>query len=87
VRRLIVFGAMWLCSLALAQAPETLVTDADRRRAAMMIVVVVLVGVLGTALLLWILRRKGILKEEKPLDPLGDVKDEIARRSDEMRNQ
>jgi hypothetical protein len=79
--------AFMLCLLpAWAQiaAPETLVTDAQRRHAAMMVLVLVLVGMLLTVGLLWFLRLKGILKEEKPGSRLQQLQDEIARRSDEI---
>ncbi|MCE5240884.1 hypothetical protein LLH23_20665 [bacterium] len=65
--------------------PGPVVTQAERSRAAMMILVLVLVGMLLTIGLLWVLRRKGILKEEKPDGPLRQLEDEIARRSDEMK--
>jgi hypothetical protein len=64
--------------------PDSAVTNAERQHAAMMILVLVLVGVLGTLLLLWTLRRRGVLKEERPATPLEELQDEIARRSDEM---
>ena len=83
MRRLIALAALVLCSLAVAQ-PDTLVTDAQRRHAAMMVLMLVVVGILLTFGLLWVLRRQGILKEEQPVDPLADLKDEIARRSDEI---
>jgi len=64
--------------------PDPVVTQAERSRAAMMILVLVLVGMLLTMGLLWVLRRKGILKEEKPDGPSRHLEDEIARRSDEI---
>jgi nitrate reductase gamma subunit len=86
VKKLIALGALALCSFALAQ-PDSLVTDAQRRTAAMMILVLVLVGILLIFGLLYVLRRRGILKEEKPVDSLANIKDEIARRSDEIGNR
>ena len=76
-------AALCVCSFALAQ-PHTLVTDAQRRHAAMMILVFVLVGMLLTYALLWVLRQKGLLKEENPDGPLQQLEREIARRSDEI---
>lgn len=76
-------------TLALAQAPfappDPGVTQADRQQAAMMILVFVVGGMLAVYGLLWVLRQRGILKEEKPDPKLEYLKDEIARRSDETK--
>ncbi len=64
--------------------PDPVVTQAERSRAAMVILLLVLVGMLLTIGLLWVLRRQGILREEKPDGPLRQMEDEIARRSDEI---
>jgi hypothetical protein len=50
----------------------------------MMILVLVVAGALLTFGLLWALRRKGILPEDRPRGPLDDLQDEIARRADEI---
>ncbi len=83
MRQALAFAAGWLCSAAFAQ-PDTLVTDDQRRHAAMVILVLVLVGVLLTFGLLWFLRRRGVLPEEKPDEKLKELEDEIARRADEI---
>jgi len=73
-------GLLPACAFAQAAVPS----DAERQRAAVMILVLVVAGVLVTFLLLWFLRISGRLPEEKPADPLKDLKDQIARRSDEL---
>ncbi|MBU0606936.1 MAG: hypothetical protein KKI08_03580 [Armatimonadetes bacterium] len=84
MRKTLALAAMWLCSAVFAQ-PDTLVTDDQRRHAAMVILVLVLVGVLLTFGLLWFLRKRGVLPEEKPDEKLKAMEDEIARRADEIK--
>ena len=74
-----------LSAWAQSPPPETLVTDAQRHQAAMAILLLVLAGMLLTVGLLWVLRHLGILKEEKPGGALQQLQDEIARRSDEIK--
>jgi nitrate reductase gamma subunit len=66
------------------EVPDTLVTDAQRHHAALMILLLVVCGVALTIGLLWFLRRRGLLPEEKPDGRLQELEDEIERRSDEI---
>lgn len=86
MKRLLLTMACWLslaAAHAQAQTPD-LVSQAERQRAAMGILLFVLLGIGLTFGLLWVLRMRGILKEEKPDPHLQHLQDEIARRSDEL---
>jgi hypothetical protein len=69
-----------VAAFAQAEGPS----EGQRQRAAIAILLLVVGGMFVTYLLLWLLRRSGSLPEEKPADPLQDVKEEVARRSDEL---
>lgn len=87
MKRLIAALVCWLsvtAAWAQAEAPDLVVTQAERQRAAMGILLFVLLGIGLTFGLLWVLRVRGILKEEKPDPHLQHLQDEIARRSDEL---
>lgn len=74
-----------LLMAAAAFAQDEGPTDAERQRASIAILLLVILGILLTYGLLFMLRRSGRLPEDRPRDPLQDVKDEVARRSDELR--